>query len=60
MLIVYGIGIPLYGFVNLFHRRKKLDSEQCRQVYGFMYVRKCARTPSFELLRARFITYVIL
>ena len=43
MLILYGIGIPLYGFVNLYHRRKKLDTEQCRQVYGFMYVRKCAQ-----------------
>jgi hypothetical protein len=36
MLLFYGIGIPLGAFVILFWRRKKLEEERCRLVYGFM------------------------
>jgi hypothetical protein len=37
MLIVYGVGIPFGAFIILYWRRKKLDEDRCRVVYGFMY-----------------------
>jgi hypothetical protein len=37
MLLIYGIGIPLGAWGILAWRRKKLDEDRCREVYGFMY-----------------------
>jgi len=36
-LIVWGLGIPAFGFMLLFKERKRLNSVQARQKFGFLF-----------------------
>ena len=48
MLLMYGAGIPLFGFVVVFRHRHDLDD--ARKTYGFLYSAYREETYYYEVI----------